>query len=101
MKTLGIHSKPFINALSTSYARTRSQHTIDQIEASLREHEQRLIQMNQSYATLQARFLELDELRHVLRETQIFFDTSSTATNFDDHPDCKLTKNKRMIKCEN
>jgi hypothetical protein len=43
----------------------------------IREHETRLQQMNSSYETLQKRYLELTESRHVLRETAIFFEEVS------------------------
>jgi V-type H+-transporting ATPase subunit a len=34
----------------------------------------KLNQMNESYETLHKRYLELTELRHVLRETAVFFE---------------------------
>ncbi|KAI8927172.1 V-type ATPase, V0 complex, 116kDa subunit family [Entophlyctis helioformis] len=55
------------------YARTRSQVEIDQLDASLSELESKIMQMNNSYETLNKRFHELTELRHVLRETAVFF----------------------------
>ncbi|KAJ3394821.1 H(+)-transporting V0 sector ATPase subunit a [Lobulomyces angularis] len=58
------------------YSRTRTQNEIDLMEERLNEHEQRLIQMNNSQASLNKRFLELTELRHVLRETTSFFESS-------------------------
>jgi len=67
--------QPYI-ALS-SYARIRSQQEIDELEARLTEHEARISQMNNSQETLKKRFLELTELRHVLRETAHFFDEVS------------------------
>ncbi|GJJ12217.1 hypothetical protein Clacol_006458 [Clathrus columnatus] len=45
----------------------------DALEVKLRDHEQRLIQMNESYQTLSDRARELIEARHVLRETTSFF----------------------------
>ena len=38
------------------------------------EHEAKLAQMNASHEQLNRRFLELTEMRHVLRETAFFFD---------------------------
>lgn len=46
----------------------------DELEVKLNEHEARLVQMNESYATLSTRTRELQEARHVLRETAVFFD---------------------------
>ncbi|KAJ2994531.1 H(+)-transporting V0 sector ATPase subunit a [Globomyces sp. JEL0801] len=51
------------------YARNRSQLEIDQLDATLIELEGRILQMNTSQESLNKRFLELTELRHVLRET--------------------------------
>eukprot|EP00842_Homolaphlyctis_polyrhiza_P000846 jgi/Hompol1/1762/HPOL_000018-RA len=68
---LGIKVNPF-DALAP-YARIRSQTEIDQLDVSLTELESKIVQMNSSYETLNKRFLELSELRHVLRETAVFF----------------------------
>lgn len=46
---------------------------MDSLEANLKEREQRMIQMNESYQTLSDRTRELIEARHVLRETATFF----------------------------
>ena len=46
----------------------------DELEVKLNEHESRLIQMNESYSTLSTRTRELQEARHVLIETAVFFD---------------------------
>ena len=46
----------------------------DELEVKLNEHESRLIQMNESYTTLSTRTRELQEARHVLIETAVFFD---------------------------
>ena len=47
---------------------------MDDLHVKLREHEERVGQMNGSYEALQKRLLELQEARHVLRETAVFFD---------------------------
>lgn len=47
--------------------------TIDELDVKLSEHERRLVQMNDSYQTLSTRARELQEARHVLRETAQFF----------------------------
>ncbi|KAH6577637.1 hypothetical protein BASA62_000837 [Batrachochytrium salamandrivorans] len=56
-----------------AYAHSRSQVEIDQLETTLAELETKILQMNSSYETLNRRFFELSELRHVLRETAVFF----------------------------
>jgi V-type H+-transporting ATPase subunit a len=48
--------------------------TMDELDVKLAEHEARLIQMNESYQTLSTRTRELQEAKHVLRETAVFFD---------------------------
>jgi V-type H+-transporting ATPase subunit a len=52
----------------------RAAQTIDELDTTLAEHEQRLIKMNESYLTFSERTKELIEARHVLRETAVFFD---------------------------
>ena len=54
-------------------SRARSRQELDDLEKSLSQHENRLLQMNNSHQTMQRRFLELSELKHVLRETSDFF----------------------------
>lgn len=51
----------------------QSSRQLDQVEASLGEHEERVKQMTESYETLLKRMAELQEARHVLRETAAFF----------------------------
>ncbi len=48
--------------------------TIDDLDTTLAENEERLNKMNESYQTFSERTRELIEARHVLRETAIFFD---------------------------
>lgn len=52
----------------------RAAQTIDELDVKLRQHESRLVKMNDSYKTLSERTRELIEARHVLRETAVFFD---------------------------
>jgi V-type H+-transporting ATPase subunit a len=52
----------------------RAAQTFDELDTTLAEHEQRLVQMNESYLTLSERTKELVEARHVLRETSVFFE---------------------------
>jgi hypothetical protein len=60
----------------------RASQTRDELDVVLAEHESRLSQMNDSYATLSARQRELVEARHVLRETAVFFDRVSCNHRF-------------------
>lgn len=46
---------------------------MEELAATVDEHEQRVSQMITSYETLQKRYLDLVEARHVLRETAVFF----------------------------
>lgn len=59
---------------TAAYARYRTNQEIDTLEEKLSEHEAKLAQMNASHEQLNRRFLELTEMRHVLRETAFFFD---------------------------
>ncbi|CAI2162064.1 16781_t:CDS:10 [Funneliformis geosporum] len=57
-----------------SSARVRNAQEVDDLEEKINEHERRISQMNSSYETLQKRYLELTEARHVLKETAVFFE---------------------------
>jgi hypothetical protein len=59
--------------------RIRSLQEMDELDEQLKEYETRIVQMNSSQETLNRRFLELTELRHVLRETVRFFEEVSNA----------------------
>lgn len=50
---------------------------LDTLDYELRDQETRLQTMNASYDTLRKRLGELEEARHVLRETAIFFERAS------------------------
>ena len=52
---------------------TRAAQTIDELDTSLAEYEQRLVKMNESYLTLSERTKELVEARYVPRETAVFY----------------------------
>ncbi|TPX33003.1 hypothetical protein SmJEL517_g03985 [Synchytrium microbalum] len=71
--------RPFTGSMY--YARSRTQQEIDELDERLVEHEARVLQMNNSLETLNKRYLELTELRHVLRETAIFFEEAESHTN--------------------
>ncbi|KAG0296376.1 H(+)-transporting V0 sector ATPase subunit a [Dissophora globulifera] len=59
-------------------SRARSRQELDDLEERLSEHETRLLQMNNSHETMQRRYLELTELKHVLRETADFFQEAAS-----------------------
>ncbi|EJD46160.1 V0/A0 complex, 116-kDa subunit of ATPase [Auricularia subglabra TFB-10046 SS5] len=46
---------------------------LDELDVKLAEHEDRLTQMNDSYKTLSERTREMEEAKHVLLETDVFF----------------------------
>ncbi|KNE58695.1 hypothetical protein AMAG_04249 [Allomyces macrogynus ATCC 38327] len=52
----------------------RRQQELDELDALLADTEARILQMNSSQAAFNKTFLELTELRHVLRETTSFFE---------------------------
>ncbi|KAJ1654731.1 H(+)-transporting V0 sector ATPase subunit a [Dispira simplex] len=52
--------------------RARSPQEIDEMDEMLSQHEYRVVQLNESYESLQRRLLELTEMRFVLRETSAF-----------------------------
>lgn len=56
------------------YSSARTAQEIDDLEESLKDHEGRITQMNNSYETLLHSNLQLAELRHVLKETSVFFE---------------------------
>ncbi|KAF8898227.1 V-type ATPase, V0 complex, 116kDa subunit family [Gymnopilus junonius] len=67
----------------------RAAQTVDELDTTLAEHEQRLTKMNESYEKLSERTKELIEARHVLRETAVFFEQaqghqSDIRSSFDD-----------------
>ncbi|KAJ3031721.1 UNVERIFIED_CONTAM: H(+)-transporting V0 sector ATPase subunit a [Siphonaria sp. JEL0065] len=79
-----------------SQSRARTHQEIDELEERLADHESRIQQMNASQETLNKRFLELQELRHVLKETNVFFENAESRSddirnNYND--DASLTAN--------
>ncbi|KAL7747917.1 H(+)-transporting V0 sector ATPase subunit a [Sorochytrium milnesiophthora] len=66
----GLVVKP---AVAGPALRARKQQEIDELDHRLAEAEGRVLQMNQSQDVLNKRFLELTEMRHVLRESAAFF----------------------------
>ncbi|KAF9934752.1 H(+)-transporting V0 sector ATPase subunit a [Mortierella antarctica] len=71
---------PVRSVISSSYTspRARSRQELDDLEERLSEHETRLLQMNNSHESMQRRYLELTELKHVLRETRDFFQEAAS-----------------------
>ncbi|KAF9926977.1 H(+)-transporting V0 sector ATPase subunit a, partial [Modicella reniformis] len=67
-----IRSIPFSSYRSRAPARQE----LHDLESRLSEHESRLVQMNKSYETLQRRYWELIEFKHVLREATVFFEVA-------------------------
>ncbi|KAG9296066.1 hypothetical protein G9A89_011918 [Geosiphon pyriformis] len=65
-----IYIRPIVD--NTYATRVRSTQEIDELEQKIKEHERRITQMNRAQETLQKRYLELTEARHVLRETAVF-----------------------------
>ncbi|KAI8348008.1 V-type ATPase, V0 complex, 116kDa subunit family [Mortierella sp. GBAus27b] len=65
---IAIHPTP-----ASHSSRARSRQELDNLEELLSEHENRLLQMNNSYENMQRRYLELIEQKHVLVETKEFF----------------------------
>ncbi|KAJ3242214.1 H(+)-transporting V0 sector ATPase subunit a [Chytriomyces hyalinus] len=63
---------------ATATARARTHQEVDELEERLTEHEARILQMNTSQETLNKRYLELTELRHVLKETNVFFENAES-----------------------
>ncbi|CEP07000.1 hypothetical protein [Parasitella parasitica] len=62
----------------THYSSARTAQEIDDLEESLKDHEGRISQMNSSYETLLHRNLQLAELRHVLKESSVFFEQAES-----------------------
>jgi V-type H+-transporting ATPase subunit a len=71
--------KPLLNY--QQYGLTRSQQEIDSLDLTLTDLVSRMNQMNDSFDTLNKRYLELTELRHVLRETAVFFDEAESKSD--------------------
>ncbi|KAI8370412.1 V-type ATPase, V0 complex, 116kDa subunit family [Radiomyces spectabilis] len=65
-------------ATTTYLSRAPSAQEVDELEEKLKEHETRICEMNDSYESLQRRYLQLTELRHVLRETDAFFEQAGS-----------------------
>lgn len=58
----------------TLFSSARTAQEVDDLEENLKNYENRISQMNSSYETLLQRYLQLTELRHVLKESSAFFE---------------------------
>jgi V-type H+-transporting ATPase subunit a len=56
-----------------THTRLRSPREIDDLAQAITLHENRLLELNNSYTKLMKRNLELTEMRHVLNEAESFF----------------------------
>jgi V-type H+-transporting ATPase subunit a len=59
---------------ATFFSSARTAQEVDDLEENLKNYENRISQMNTSYETLLQRYLQLTELRHVLKESSVFFE---------------------------
>lgn len=53
---------------------------MDSLSAELKASEERISNLNSSYETLEKRSVELEEARHVLRETAVFFEQANPSS---------------------
>ncbi|KAF9166898.1 H(+)-transporting V0 sector ATPase subunit a [Mortierella sp. AD010] len=88
----GIHVR---TSLPSSYLiHPPSRQELDEIEARLCEHENRLLQLNSSHDSIQRQYWELVEQRHVLREAAYFLEEASSRQDEVrrslDEPDVRL-----------
>ncbi|KAF9907143.1 H(+)-transporting V0 sector ATPase subunit a [Linnemannia zychae] len=92
IEKVGVNIRPSMP--SSHLSRARSRQELDDLEERISEHENRLLQMNNSHETMQRRYLELAELKHVLRETSDFFQEAAShqedIRNSFDEPDAPL-----------
>lgn len=75
IESAGIQIAPLDYDLISSQA--PSVQEIDELADRTTHYEQRIDSLNESHETLQKRYIELVELRHVLKETSSFFDQAS------------------------
>ncbi|EJU05796.1 ATPase V0/A0 complex subunit [Dacryopinax primogenitus] len=78
LDTASISTRPLEDSAPIISVGPRAAQTFDELEVTLKEHEDRLVQMNESYAMLNTRSRELHEARHVLRETAVFFEKAES-----------------------
>jgi len=79
----GIPVRPLYESAPLVTVGSRAAQIRDELDVKLAEHEVRLSQMNESFTTLSTRTRELQEARHVLRETAVFFDRVSSDLKID------------------
>ncbi|CAG8497086.1 287_t:CDS:10 [Paraglomus brasilianum] len=61
-----------------SAVRARSVLEIDELEEQINVYERRITQLNNSYESMQKRYLRLTEQRHVLKETGVFLEQAES-----------------------
>lgn len=79
MEKMQIKPKPLLSI--QQYGITRTQQEIDELDHRLTDLAARLHQMGESQEMLNKGYLELTELRHVLRETAVFFEEAEKKTD--------------------
>ena len=72
IEKLEIPIRPLTGDAST--VRARNVQEIDELEEQINVYERRITQLNNSYESMQKRYLRLTEQRHVLKETDVFFE---------------------------
>lgn len=60
--------------MSILYTAHFSHDSLDYLQATFEKLENELREVNQNAEALKRNFLELTELKHILRKTQVFFD---------------------------
>ncbi|KAI8876064.1 V0/A0 complex, 116-kDa subunit of ATPase [Backusella circina FSU 941] len=69
---------PYRPLIASNFRNARTIQEIDDLEEILKDHENRLVQMNSSFEQFQHSYLQLNELRHVLQETSVIFEQAET-----------------------
>ncbi|GAA98242.1 uncharacterized protein L969DRAFT_85810 [Mixia osmundae IAM 14324] len=75
-----IYIRPLTETMHLVQGRNSLQ-LVSELETILAERENRMSEMNESQETLQKRTMELEEARHVLRETAVFFSQAQSQTD--------------------
>lgn len=61
------------------YSRSRSPHEIDEMDQKLIEYENRILHLNSNIEVMNRKYLQLVELRHVIKETSTVFNSTSSS----------------------
>ena len=70
-------TRPLCDSIPVQTTGPRAAQTFDELDLRLAAHEDRLVQLNDSYQVLNERSMELVEVMHVLKETAAFFESVS------------------------